>query len=59
MQGAARITKGDDVVKWYLVTVRIDGTITNKLIRASSPDEAEKEALECASQETTGSPAQG
>lgn len=45
--------KGDDVVKWYLVTVRIDGTITNKLIRAASPDEAEKEALRCASQETT------
>lgn len=59
MQGTVRITKGDDVVKWYLVTVRIDGTITNKLIRAASPDEAEKEALECASQETTGSPAQG
>lgn len=40
-------------MKWYLVTVKIDGTITNKLIRASSPEEAEKEALECASQETT------
>ena len=44
--------KGDDVVKWYLVTVRIDGTITNKLIRADSPEAAEKEALECASRET-------
>ena len=45
--------KGDDVVKWYLVTVKIDGTITNKLIRANSPEEAEKGALECASQKTT------
>lgn len=59
MQGAAGIVKGEDVVKWYLVTVHVDGTITNELIRAASPDEAEKEALECASQETTGSPAQG
>lgn len=40
-------------MKWYLVTVKIDGTITNKLIKADGPEEAEKEALECASQETT------
>lgn len=40
-------------MKLYLVTVHVDGTITNKLIRANSPEEAEKEALECASQETT------
>ncbi|MGO4864801.1 hypothetical protein [Ligilactobacillus ruminis] len=39
-------------MKWYLVTVNLDGTITNKLIRANSPEEAEKEALECASRKT-------
>lgn len=39
-------------MKRYLVTVKIDGTITNKLIRANSPEEAEKEALECASRKT-------
>lgn len=42
-------------MKLYLVTVHVDGTITNKLIRAASPDEAEKEAHRCVSQETTGS----
>ena len=52
VQGVAGIVKGEDVVKWYLVTVHVDGTITNKLIRANSPEEAEKEALECASRET-------
>ena len=46
-------------MKWYLVTVKIDGTITNKLIRANSPEEAEKGALECASQKTTGLQAPG
>ncbi|WP_334117635.1 hypothetical protein [Ligilactobacillus sp.] len=44
-------------MKWYLVTVKIDGTITNKLIRANSPEAAEKEALECASRKITDSPA--
>lgn len=52
VQSADWIVKGGDVVKWYLVTVKIDGTITNKLIRANSPEEAEKEALECASRKT-------
>ncbi|MSB43604.1 hypothetical protein GKD00_05070 [Lactobacillus ruminis] len=46
-------------MKWYLVTVNLDGTITNKLIRANSPEEAKKEALRCASQETTDLQAQG
>jgi hypothetical protein len=45
-------------VKWYLVTVNLDGTITNKLIRANSPEEAEKEALECASRKTMDLPVQ-
>lgn len=40
-------------MKLYLVTVHVAGTVTNRLIRASSPEEAEKEALRCASQETT------
>ena len=53
VQSADWIVKGGDVVKWYLVTVNLDGTITNKLIRANSPEEAKKEALRCASQETT------
>lgn len=42
-------------MKNYLVTIKIGKVITNKLIRANSPEEAEKEALRCASQETTGS----
>ena len=42
-------------MKWYLVTVNLDGTITNKLIKAETAEEAEKEALRCASQEITGS----
>ena len=50
--------EGGDVEKWYLVTVKIDGTITNKLIRADSPEEAEEGALRCASQETTDLSAQ-
>ncbi|WDC81744.1 hypothetical protein PSR59_08910 [Ligilactobacillus ruminis] len=45
-------------MKWYLVTVNLDGTITNKLIRANSPEEAEKEALECASRKTMDLPVQ-
>lgn len=45
-------------MKWYLVTVNLDGTITNKLIRADSPEEAEKEALECASRKTMDLPVQ-
>lgn len=45
-------------MKWYLVTVKIDGTITNKLIRADSPEEAEKEALECVSRKTMDLPVQ-
>ena len=46
MQGVAGIVKGEDVVKWYLVTVHVDGTITNKLIRANSPEEAERKVKE-------------
>lgn len=42
-------------MKLYLVTVHVDDTVTNRLIRASSPKEAEKEAHRCVSQETTGS----
>lgn len=40
-------------MKHYLVTIKIGKVITNKLIKADSPEEAEKEALRCASQETT------
>lgn len=45
-------------MKWYLGTVRIDGTITNKLIRADGPEEVEKEALECVSRKTMDLPVQ-
>lgn len=34
-------------MKWYLVTVNLDGTITNKLVKAETAEEAEKEALRC------------
>lgn len=36
--------KGGDVAKWYLVTVKIDGTITNRLVKADGPKEAEDAA---------------
>lgn len=45
-------------MKWYPVTVHVDGTITNKLIRADSPEKAEKEALECVSRKTMDLPVQ-
>ncbi|NME31317.1 hypothetical protein [Ligilactobacillus ruminis] len=45
-------------MKNYLVTIKIGKVITNKLIRADSPEKAEKEALRCASQETTDLPVQ-
>jgi hypothetical protein len=45
VQSADWIVKGGDVVKWYLVTVNLDGTITNKLIRANSPEEARRRRL--------------
>lgn len=40
---------------WYVVDVEEDGVLTNKIVQASGPDEAEKEAYRCVSQETTGS----
>lgn len=58
VQSADWIVKGGDVMKWYLVTVHVDGTITNKLIRADSPEKAEKEALECVSRKTMDLPVQ-
>lgn len=45
-------------LKWYLVTVRVGGMITNRLVQAASPEAAEKEALECASRKTMDLPAQ-
>ena len=33
-------------LKWYLVTVRVGGMITNRLVQASSPEEAEKKVRE-------------
>ena len=40
-------------MKNYLVTIKIGKVITNKLVKAETAEEAEKEALRCASQETT------
>lgn len=33
-------------MKWYLVTVNLDGTITNKLIKAETAEEAERKVKE-------------
>ena len=44
-------------MKNYLVTIKIGKVITNKLVKAETAEEAEKEALRCASQETTDLPA--
>ena len=43
-------------MKHYLVTIKIGKVITNKLVKAETAEEAEKEALRCASQETTDLP---
>lgn len=40
-------------MKNCLVTIKIGKVITNKLVKAETAEEAEKEALRCASQETT------
>lgn len=45
-------------MKNFIVTVEIDDIITNKLVKAETAEEAEKEALRCASQETTDLQAQ-
>lgn len=42
-------------MKNYLVTIKIGKVITNKLVKAETAEEAEKEAHRCVSQETTGS----
>lgn len=38
-------------MKSYIVTVEINDVITNRLVKAENAEEAEKEALECASRE--------
>lgn len=45
-------------MKNYLVTIKIGKVITNKLVKAENAEEAEKEALRYASQETTDLPVQ-
>lgn len=40
---------------WYVVDVEEDSVLTNVIVQAASPEEAEKEAHRCVSQETTGS----
>ena len=40
-------------MKNYLVTIKIGKVITNKLVKAETAEEAEKEALRCASRKNT------
>lgn len=45
-------------MKNYIVTVEINDVITNRLVKAESAEEAEKEALRCASRKTMDLPVQ-
>ena len=54
-ESSAGASEGGEKMKNYLVTIKIGKVITNKLVKAETAEEAEKEALRCASQETTGS----
>lgn len=45
-------------MKNYLVTIKIGKVITNKLVKAETAEEAEKEALECVSRKTMDLPVQ-
>lgn len=57
-ESSAGALKGGEKMKNYLVTIKIGKVITNKLVKAETAEEAEKEALRCASQETTDLPVQ-
>ena len=52
-ESSAGASEGGKKMKNYLVTIKIGKVITNKLVKAETAEEAEKEALRCASQETT------
>ena len=52
-ESSAGASEGVKKMKNYLVTIKIGKVITNKLVKAETAEEAEKEALRCASQETT------
>ena len=52
-ESSAGALEGGKKMKNYLVTIKIGKVITNKLVKAETAEEAEKEALKCASQETT------
>ena len=56
-ESSAGALEGGEKMKNYLVTIKIGKVITNKLVKAETAEEAEKEALRCASQETTDLPA--
>ena len=58
-ESSAGALEGGGQMKNYLVTIKVDGIVTNRLVKAETAEEAEKEALRCASQETTDLPAQG
>lgn len=45
--------EGGKKMKNYLVTIKIGKVITNKLVKAETAEEAEKEALRCASRKNT------
>lgn len=46
VQGVAGIVKGEDVVKWYLVKIKKDSVLTNVIVQADSPEEAERKVKE-------------
>lgn len=52
-ESSAGALEGGGQMKNYLVTIKVGKVITNKLVKAETAEEAEKEALRCASQETT------
>ena len=57
-ESSAGALEGGGQMKNYLVTIKIGKVITNKLVKAETAEEAEKEALECASRKTMDLPAQ-
>ena len=55
---AGALKGGKKMKNYYVVTVEIDGVVTNRLVKAETAEEAEKEALECASRKTMDLPVQ-
>lgn len=57
-KSSAGALEGGKKMKNYLVTIKIGKVITNKLVKAETAEEAEKEALRCASRKTMDLPVQ-